>query len=286
MDDSVYVLYRAEDSSGQMHVGGHTSRLGLAASADGVHFVKYQAPVLFPANDNQKRREWKGGCEDPRLVRTCEGTFVLTYTQYNRLIPRLGVATSVDLKHWVKHGSAFKGRPLWMNIPSKSAAIICEIVNGELRAAKINGRYWMYVGERKLRLASSRDLLHWRPGKVVYRPRPGYYDSQLTEAGPPAVITIAGVVLLYNGKNSSTQGDTTIAPGTYAVGQLLFNKNDFGHLLHVTEKPCFEPTENFERTGQYAAGTTFAEGLVLFKGKWYMYYGCADSLVGVAVADK
>jgi predicted GH43/DUF377 family glycosyl hydrolase len=32
-------------------------------------------------------------------------------------------------------------------------------------------------------------------------------------------------------------------------------------------------------------GTVFIEGLVLFKGKWFLYYGCADSKVGVAVYD-
>jgi predicted GH43/DUF377 family glycosyl hydrolase len=40
----------------------------------------------------------------------------------------------------------------------------------------------------------------------------------------------------------------------------------------------------YEKTGQYAAGTTFAEGLVVFHGKWFLYYGCADSLVGVVTA--
>jgi lysophospholipase L1-like esterase len=40
----------------------------------------------------------------------------------------------------------------------------------------------------------------------------------------------------------------------------------------------------YEKTGQYAAGTTFAEGLVFFHGKWFLYYGCADSLVAVATA--
>src|SRR6476646_295521 len=34
----IYVLYRAEDDSGAMQIGMHTSRLGLAVSEDGVHF--------------------------------------------------------------------------------------------------------------------------------------------------------------------------------------------------------------------------------------------------------
>jgi predicted GH43/DUF377 family glycosyl hydrolase len=284
MNNEICVLYRAEDSSGTMKVGGHTSRLGLATSTDGINFVRSDTPSLYPANDKQKRKEWKGGCEDPRLVRTGDGKFVLTYTQYNRIMPRLAIATSDDLKHWVKHGSAFRGRPGWANRPTKSASIVCEIVNGELRAAKVKGKYWMYFGERKLYLAHSLDLIHWQPGKVVYRPRPGKYDSQLTEAGPPAVITQQGVVLLYNGKNATDNGDSTIPAGTYTVGQLLFDKHNFSHLKSVTERPCFYPQQDFERTGQYAAGTTFAEGLVLFHEKWYLYYGCADSFVGVAVS--
>jgi predicted GH43/DUF377 family glycosyl hydrolase len=121
---------------------------------------------------------------------------------------------------------------------------------------------------------------------VVYHTRPGKYDSQLTEAGPPAVLTDRGVVLLYNGKNDADSGDKSIPPGTYTVGQLLFDKSDLTHLLQATDHPCFYPTEDFERTGQYAAGTTFSEGLALFRGKWYLYYGCADSYVGVAVSER
>ncbi len=40
----------------------------------------------------------------------------------------------------------------------------------------------------------------------------------------------------------------------------------------------------FEKMGQYAAGTTFTEGLVWFRNKWFLYYGCADSMGGVAIA--
>src|SRR5437870_10053476 len=39
-DDTVYLLYRAEDASGQHTIGGHSSRLGLAASPDGLRFTR------------------------------------------------------------------------------------------------------------------------------------------------------------------------------------------------------------------------------------------------------
>ena len=42
----VYLLYRAEDDSGRMAIGEHTSRLGLAVSEDGLHFTSEGAPVF------------------------------------------------------------------------------------------------------------------------------------------------------------------------------------------------------------------------------------------------
>jgi predicted GH43/DUF377 family glycosyl hydrolase len=105
--DSIYVLYRAEDKSG-IGIGERTSRIGLASSADGFTMNRYSKPVLYPANDNQKEQEWPGGCEDPRVAMTEDGTYVMMYTQWNKKVPRLAVATSKDLKNWVKHGAVFK----------------------------------------------------------------------------------------------------------------------------------------------------------------------------------
>jgi predicted GH43/DUF377 family glycosyl hydrolase len=103
----VCVIYRAEDNAGEMIVGGHTSRLGLAESEGGLHFSRRQAPVFYPANDAENSREWPGGCEDPRIVETEDGTYVMTYTQWNRRTTDTAIATSKDLLHWTKHGPAF-----------------------------------------------------------------------------------------------------------------------------------------------------------------------------------
>ncbi len=92
-------------------------------------------------------------------------------------------------------------------------------------------------------------------------------------------------MLIYNGKNAPDGGDPALGPNAYAAGQALFAADDPAKLISREEKPFFYPEMPYEKTGQYAAGTTFAEGLVWFKKKWFLYYGCADSLVGVAVAD-
>src|SRR6202035_148561 len=142
------VLYRAEDDSGAMEIGGHTSRLGLAESADGIHFTRRGDPVFYPAEDDQKAREWPGGVEDPRIVEREDGSYVLTYTQWNRETYSVGIATSRDLTHWIKHGPAFAevAGGKYAQLKYKSAGIVTRLDKGRLITAKIDGKYWMYWG--------------------------------------------------------------------------------------------------------------------------------------------
>lgn len=291
--DSIYVLYRAEDKSG-VGIGHRTSRVGLAASADGLHFNRRKTPVIYPDVDDQKEYEWPGGIEDPRVAVTEDGTYVVLYTQWNRHVPRLGVATSTDLLTWKKHGPIFRNakyQKVW-NTGHKSASILTSVKNGKLVITKLNGKYWMYWGEDWVAGATSDNLVDWEPvldkdGNLAkfIAPREGFFDSQLTECGPPAVLTDKGIVLLYNGKNSSTKGDKRFASGTYSAGQVLFDKNDPTKVLKRLDVPFLRPMESFEKSGQYVDGTVFIEGLVYFKSKWLLYYGCADSKVGVAIYD-
>ena len=83
----MYVLYRAEDATGDSAIGHHTSRLGLAESRDGLHFTRRATPVLYPDRDAQRTNEWPGGVEDPRIVERDAGEYVLMYTQWNREVP-------------------------------------------------------------------------------------------------------------------------------------------------------------------------------------------------------
>jgi predicted GH43/DUF377 family glycosyl hydrolase len=294
-DGKVYVLYRAEDDSGAMEIGGHTSRLGLAESADGIHFTRRAAPVFFPAEDDQQVREWPGGVEDPRIVESEDGMYVLTYTQWNRKTYSVGIATSRDLIHWTKHGPAFllAAGGKYAQLQYKSAGIVTRLEKGRLIAAKIGGRYWMYWGEGVIRLATSADLIHWAPVEdaqglpvELLRPRAGHFDSTFPETGPPPVLTSAGIVVLYNGNNAATGGDPGLGPHAYAAGEALFDAHNPVHLLTQTEQPVLKPELPDEKTGQYKAGTTFAEGLVYFHNQWFLYYGCADSLVAVVTAPK
>ncbi|QNL49646.1 hypothetical protein H8S90_23495 [Olivibacter sp. SDN3] len=293
-DGKIIVLYRAEDKLG-VKIGHRTSRLGYAESEDGISFQRKKKPVFYPGDDNQKDFEWPGGTEDPRVAVTEDGLYVLFYTQWNRDIARLGVATSKDLIHWEKHGQIFrkaKNADLVLDKFHKSASIVTEVKNGKQVIAKVNGKYWMYWGERGVYGATSDNLIDWEPVvdenqevKAFISPREGFFDSDLTECGPPAILTEHGILLLYNGKNNPTKGDSRFNRGTYSAGQVLFDKHDPTKVIGRLDAPFLRPMEPFEKSGQYVDGTVFIEGLVYFKNKWFLYYGCADSKVGVAIFD-
>ena len=302
-DGKVCVLYRAEDDP-NAGIGKRTSRIGFAESSDGIDIdYRSPSPVMFPDNSAvSKEYEWPGGTEDPRVVEAemdGEPLYVMTYTSWNRKTARLSVATSRDLKSWTHHGPCFRTAydAKFANLACKSGSIVTEIKDGRLKAAKVmvhgEEKYFMYWGEYWVCGATSDDLIHWTPitdanTELLYlaKPRKGFFDSLLTECGPPAVLTENGIVLIYNGKNASgTGGDACYAANTYAAGQMLFSREDPLTLIDRLDKPFFRPIADFEKSGQYAAGTVFTEGLVYHDGKWFLYYGCADSFVGVAVCD-
>lgn len=293
-DGKIHMLFRAEDNP-DARLGRRTSRIGLATSEDGLHFEIHPVPVLYPDSGAFLRYDYPGGCEDPRVVVTKEGLYVMAYTAWNQETARLSIAFSKDLIHWEKKGPAFataydgKYLDLW----SKSGSMITRLNGDRQVLEQIDGKYWMYWGEQFINLAWSENLYDWYPAEdeggeleAIVETRPGYFDSNLTECGPPAVITDEGIVLLYNGKNSDGEGATPDLPrGTYSVGKLVFNPSQPEELWFRSDTCLLKPTLPHEITGQYKSGTTFAEGLVRFKSKWYLYYGTADSYVGLAIEE-
>lgn len=302
-NDTVFLLYRAQDSSG-------TSRIGLAVSTDGLHFDKLPSPVLGPKEDFMKRYEWNylkiegndrgvdcknclfDGVEDPRIIETEEGRYFMTYTAYDGKTARLSLASSMDLHQWTKHGlvlSDDKYEDLW----SKAGAIVGSLRGNSIVAERIDGKYWMYFGDTDLFMASSEDMIHWEvavdeesgePISVLH-PRRGMFDSRLVEPGPYALLQDEGIVLMYNASNAKSYGDPELPTYTYAAGQALFDPKMPYRLLDRKQEYFIHPDKPYEREGEVNE-VCFVEGLVYFKDMWFLYYGTADSKIAVAVQDK
>lgn len=252
--ETVYVLYRAEDSTG-IGVWNGTSRIGMATSTDGVRFERQPEPIFGPSD------EWElpGGTEDPRVVRI-DDVFYMTYTAYDGTTARLGLATSPDLVTWTKHGPLFPELG-W----TKSGAILTQ---------PVDGKYWMYFGDTDIWAAYSDDGIQWTPiEEPVLRRRPGMFDSRLVEPGPQPLWTDQGILLLYNGADEDL---------VYRSAQALFDPTDPTKLIARSDTPFLEPTEVLEETGQ-VPNVVFIEGLVTLDGVDYLYYGMGDSGIGVAI---
>jgi predicted GH43/DUF377 family glycosyl hydrolase len=283
-DGKVHLIYRAQDSLG-------TSRIGLAISEDGIHFKKEAQPILFPQNDAFKKYEWPGGIEDPRVVVTPDGKYLLTYTSYDGKTARLCSAISSDLKNWTKMGPMLTD-PKYIDVWSKSGAIVVKEKNQQMIATKIQGKFWMYFGDTNLFLAKSDDLIHWtvcedeesKTAISVLHPRKGHFDSRLVEPGPFALIRPQGILMIYNSSNSANYNEKRFPKFTYSAGEVLFDKNMPYKLLDRTLQPFIWPNKIYEQIGEVNE-VCFVEGLVHFKNKWFLYYGTADSKIAVAVKN-
>jgi len=281
-DGLIHLLYRAQDSLG-------TSRIGLATSSDGIHFKKNPKPILFPSNDAFRGFEWPGGIEDPRIVETEDGGYFLTYTSYDGKVARLCGAFSKDLQTWEKIGPLFNSEK-YLNTWSKSGALVSVQNGARIVAKKINGLYYMYFGDTDLFLATSKDLRQWeilenaetQVRLSVLKPRAGYFDSRLVEPGPYALLRNEGIVLIYNSSNAANFNDTRFPKFTYAAGQVLFDAQKPYKVLARTNEPFIWPNQPYEKVGEVNE-VCFVEGLLPFKGKWFLYYGTADSKIAVSI---
>ena len=299
-DGEIHLFYRAQDRLG-------TSRIGLATSTDGFNFTQRPEPVFYPDNDSMRPYEWSylkssgpidpegtyfDGVEDPRIVESDAGVYIMTYTAYDGKTARLCLASSDDLVNWTKHGLVLadeKYRDYW----SKSGAIVVERRGERNIAKRINGKYWMYFGDTDIFMATSEDLIHWEPcensesGQLIraLKPRPGYFDSRLVEPGPFALYTEHGILLIYNGSNASNFNDVDLPMYTYAAGQALFDSTRPYKLVDRTEGYFIHPDKDYEKVGEVNE-VCFVEGLVYFKEAWYLYYGTADTRIAVATSNE
>ena len=251
--ETIYMLYRAEDSTG-IGIWNGESVVGLATSTDGLHFDRHPEPIYRAVE------EWElpGGAEDPRIAKI-DDTFWLTYTAYDGETARQALASSKDLFEWERHGLIFPELG-W----TKAGAIVPQ---------KINGKYWMYFGDTNIWIAHSEDLINWTPvEEPVMRPREGMFDSRLVEPGPTPLITEHGILMLYNSADEDL---------VYRTGQALFDINDPGNLLKRSDEFFMEPDFELEVDGQIP-NVVFIEGLSRLGDTWFLYFGMGDSGIGVA----
>ncbi|KAJ9657716.1 hypothetical protein H2198_004131 [Neophaeococcomyces mojaviensis] len=290
LNETIFLLYRAQNAS-------KTSSIGLAWSTDGYNFTRLNTPIIYATEPY----ETIGGCEDPRIIRV-NGTFYVTYTAFNNVTAQLCMASSTDLLNWNKTGPLLPG---WTDVAYSDIDIPMPRVNHSKSGAIVNepidGLYHMYFGDSFFYHATSPDLKNFTalPAEQYFAAPMLPWENRLIEPGPAPIKTRDGRwILIYNGM---TTGRIGYPKDQYSVGQMLIDPSgSFRPDLNVSsgmyqpalkdgpiariENPLLVPEGNSEQQGQVDQ-VVFAEGLVQLKGKWFLYFGQADSTLGVAVAD-
>jgi len=250
----VHIFYRAigEDM---------ISRIGYASSKDGYQIdERLPNPVFEPAVPNEKY-----GCEDPRL--TClEGRCIMTYTAYGEIY-QIGI-TSIPVENILEKRWEWEERLFpFPNVRNKNAVIF---------PSRIDSRYVMlHRLDPEIHIAYSDDLRNWDNSKTVMRPRQGFWDSvKIGAAGPPIELD-DGWLLIYHGVDYKK---------TYRLGAAIFDREDPEKVIYRSKAPILEPTEEYECSG-LVPNVVFSCGAILLGGELLIYYGCADTVIGVATLD-
>jgi predicted GH43/DUF377 family glycosyl hydrolase len=251
----VHLVYRATDIASGGQDGAYISNLGYAVSVDGLHFNRLEDPIL--CNDVEQERR---GPEDPRIV-FIDNTFFMTYTGYGGRFDgdyRICLGSSANLIDWERHG-------VLLDEPNKDAALFPERVAG-----------WYLMLHRRppdIWLAYSENLLHWYDHRVIMRAKPGsdWENIKIGAAGPP-VLTPDGWLLIYHGVGTGRR---------YCLGAALLDRMDPTKVLARQREPILVPQLDWETEG-YVPNVVFSCGQVAMGNDLYVYYGAADTSIGVA----
>lgn len=251
-----HLLYRATDIGCHARFGDYMNSIGYAVSADGIHFSTLDKPVMAPGEHPQELR----GAEDGRLVKIGD-TFHLTYTGFSNRFDgdyRICRATSKNLITWERQGVV-------LDEPNKNSSLFPEKVNG--RYCLLHRRY------PDIWIAYSDDLVHWTDHTKVLSPIPEtWQDARVGIAGPP-IKTAQGWFLMYHAARLDNN--------SYRLGAALLDLNDPSKVLARQAEPIIEPELEWEKVG-FVPNVIFSNGHAIKGDDLYVYYGGADTVIGVA----
>jgi beta-1,2-mannobiose phosphorylase / 1,2-beta-oligomannan phosphorylase len=226
----------------------------------------------------EPQEAWEArGVEDPRITFIEElGQYVMTYTAYGPQGPRIAVATSSDLERWDRCGLvSFDGE--LSSYDNKDAAFFPKRVTGSYAllhrpANEPQAGIWVSFGDLTS-LGSHR--------RVAGPERP--WEELKIGAGPPPIRTNDGWLLLYHGVSGRITAGTDLQQHVrYSAGALLLDPEEVWKVVDRTPEPLLEPEIASERAGA-VPNVVFPTAVdVRPDGTWDVYYGMADSRIGVA----
>jgi len=286
-----HLFYRAIYSEGARGDANrvYDSCIGHARSLDGIHFQCDDKPALH------NRVYANGEVYDPQDARVVkiDATYYMVYTNWKN--HKIGVphyAVSSDLDTWDERGPLLSFDDWGWN---KNALLFPEKIGGEFVAfhrpedprykhlplEQFKYHYWSRgpVDDPQpvagIALVRSKDLHSWHDNEPVLYPRPGMWDGRKAGSAAPPIRTNAGWLTVYHGIDENH---------VYRLGIALLDLDNPTKVLKRQDEPILEPELEWELHGD-VPNVVFACGAVLLGPELWVYYGAADTVIGLAIAD-
>lgn len=254
-------VFRVDDKNRRM-------RLHVGFSKDGIHWNIRPDKIEFTCPDPEIG-EWVYGY-DPRVVEM-EGRYYVTWCNgYHG--PTIGVAWTEDFETFHQLENAY--------LPFNR--------NGVLFPRKINGNYAMlsrpsdngHTAFGDIFYSESPDMVFWGKHRHVMAPAPfevSAWQYLKVGAGPIPIETSEGWLLIYHGVLRSCNGYV------YAFGSALLDKEQPWKMIARSGEYLISPLAQYECMGD-VPNVTFPCAAIhdAETGRIAIYYGCADSVTGLA----
>lgn len=314
-DGELYLLPR-------LVAAGNVSRVGLArvvVEQGAPARVEREGVVLEPER-SWERGANNAGVEDPRVTFISRlGLHVMTYVAFGPLGPRTALAVSDDLRRWRRLGpvlfeyddalgidlnlfhnkdTVFFPEPVTAPDGVESFAVLHrpmwdlgEIRPGEgvyLPAGVTDARQSIWISYVPVAeaLADVARLTRWAGHRFLAGPE--FPFEELKIGGGPAPLRVPeGWLLLHHGVTGqlSKGFQPQQQKVNYAVGAILLDGDDPSKVLARTPEPLLAPETDDERSG-IVPNVVFPTAIEEIEGTHYVFYGMADSKIGVARLDR
>jgi beta-1,4-mannooligosaccharide/beta-1,4-mannosyl-N-acetylglucosamine phosphorylase len=253
----------------------------MAESNNGIDFTVENKIVDFKGIEKIKEKIYH--IYDARISKI-EGIYYIMFAMDMDAGCQLGLGKTSDFKSFE-----------FLGITSNE-----DIRNGVLFPEKVNGHYLRMDRPNRSRhdsgptsgstiwLSKSDDLLNWEPVAPLINGRFHYWD-EFIGSGPPPVKTREGWLHIYHGV-AGHFGSSNI----YQAGVMLLDLHDPSKVISRSWCNILEPRELYELVGQvpnvvFPSGMIVMEydkeGFALPESKVYVYYGAADTSVGMAITS-
>lgn len=313
-DGELYLLPRLVAS-------GNISRVGLARVIveNGVPTGVEREGVVLAPDRGWERGAAHSGVEDPRVTYIPRlGLHVMTYVAYGPLGPRTAIATSTDLRVWSRLGPALFAyepeldmdlnlfhnkdtvffpetliapdgaesfavlhRPMWdigETVPSEGVRMPAGVTDPRQSI-------WISYVPVDAVLADIRSLVLWRGHRFVAGPEYPFEEVKIG-GGPPPLRVPEGWLVLHHGVTGVI--DHAFAQQknvNYAAGGMILDADDPSVVVARTPAPLLEAETAQERSG-IVPNVVFPTAIEEIDGIHYVFYGMADSAIGVARLDR